>query len=965
MELTPSALSALLRQRRVELGITQAELARRAGLGIRTVRYLEQGQIRRPRTASVRQLLAVLASDGQSAAPTADLWIGVLGPLMIVRDGRTIELGETRPACLLGLLALNPNRPLPLDDVAETLWSGRPPASCAGLVNRYVRQLRRLLGPRLCLVRIGHGGYQLDAEPSQLDMLEFGALAARARSEQTPDAACETYAQALACWRGPVLAGKEQLAWHPAAVALSQQRLSAALAHADVSCRLGRHEQIVTQLEPVRADEPLHEGLHARLMVALAGAGQRPAAIDLFDDLAARLRTELGIEPGPELQAAQLQVLRDEPIPRASDNFLPRTVDDFVGRAAEIEALAARSTVVCALNGMAGVGKTTLAVHIGHRLADRFPDGQLYVDLRTHSAERGPLTAQGALDALLRQLGVDGHRIPEQVDHSAALWRSLLVGRRLLVVLDDVADAAQVRPLLPGGGTECGVVITSRARLTSLEAVRMMALDVLGEHEAVELFTRIVGERRVADCHEGVQELVRLCGLLPLAIRIAAGRLRDRPLWTMEHLLTSLRDEHRRLPALSAGDRSVDAALALSCRHLTDRQRRLFQGLGDFLGVDITADAATAITGHGPAETASLLEGLLDVHLLHQSTLDRYRMHDLVRDHARTIGDADPAIAGRVLDHYIHMAGQAADVLEPTRKRFPASSPPPAHLRGLATTEHALSWFEAERVNLVSLAAGAATHGQHERCWRLVQTLWRYFFIRGHLHDLIETHRTALACTQRLGDTAAEAEIRKSLGLGYWRMGRPAEAIEQHDLALALDRANRDPWDEAKTHNHLGFIHARDGDPARALVHHHRSAELYHQTGDHCGAARAYVGLGDLHYHAGRIDESAAWFRKALALAQEVGDRWSESLARIGLGFTSPPPQARAHLELALELTRATGDRWGESMALTGLGAILAGTDNVAEAINLYRQAVALSQQIGDRWWEQLATAGLAGLQDP
>jgi DNA-binding SARP family transcriptional activator/tetratricopeptide (TPR) repeat protein/DNA-binding XRE family transcriptional regulator len=979
MELSPDALSAVLRQRRGELGITQSELARRAGVSVRALRDLEQGIVRNPRTASVRQLLAALAEPTpQPASPP--LRIGVLGPLAAQRDGTQLALGDTHEATLLGLLALTVNQPLSLAGAAEVVWAGRPPASHAKLLSRYVRQLRESLGPQLRLTA-GRGFFELAADPEQLDLVQFSELAAQARAaveSGDPETAHETYGRALACWRGPVLSGHERLAWHPAAGALSRQRLSVTLAFAELGGLLGRHEQTIAQLEAVRHDEPLHEGLHARLMTALAGTGHRAAALELFDNLAERLRAELGIEPGPEIRAAQLAVLRREtPVPTggssAGHNFLPRDVNDFVGRSAEIDRLAEalRATTgpgVHALNGMAGIGKTALAVHLGHRLAERFPDGQLFVDLHTHSGKHAPLTAQAALDALLRQLGIDGHRIPDQVDQAAALWRSLLVGRDVLVVLDDVADASQVRPLLPGGGADCQFLITSRNRLTSLDAVNAVPLEALTGREAVALFARVAGAGRLAGQDEQVAEVAQLCGFLPLAIRIAAARLRDRPLWTIDYLLSLLRNEHQRLSALSAGDRSVGAALTLSYRHLTPSQQRLFRLLGDFPGVDIAVDAAAAVTDSGVEETASLLEDLVDVHLLHQPALGRYRFHDLIRDHARETGRTELAphrqdATARTYAFYIHVGAMAADLLEPTRKRFPITSARPDHLPRLRDTADALAWFESERLNLAAVVAAAAAHGHHHESWQLTQTLWRYFFIRGHLHLLIETHRTAVACAQNLGDTAAEAEIRKSLGLGYWRLGRPGAAIDEHHRALALDRANDDVWGEAKTHNHLGFIHARDGDHATALDHHQRSAELYERTGDRCGTARALVGLGDLHYHAGRSSEGAAQFRRALRLARAVGDRWGEGLASIGLGFTSAQPDARRHLEHALWLTRETGDRWGESMALTGLGMILADSDAADDAINHYRQAINLTQEIGDQWWERMATAGLTRLR--
>ncbi len=960
--------SALLRRRRGELGITQAELARRAGVSVRAVRYLERGRTRNPRPASIRQLLAAL-EPGPGTPGGATTRVGVLGPLLVETRGERQHPGDARWARLLGLLALQPNRAVAVDDIVDVLWGSRPPRSHLDLIGSAVRRLRGLLHPQLRLPATGRGGYRLEGEPGQFDVLRFEARLDEARAAQAGgdrEGAFRALDAAMACWRGPVLAGHEALHRHSAVAALSRRRLSAALAHADAGIALGWHDEVVAQLETIREDEPMHEGLHARLMVALAGSGRQAAALALFDALHARLATELGIEPGPEIRAAQLHVLRQE-VPAAArlfgtGNYLPRDVDHFVGRVAETVRLTggAGRPAVYGICGMAGVGKTALAVHLGHRFADRFPDGQLFADLHAHGPD-GALAPEAALDSLLRQLGVDGARIPERLDQRAALWRSLLAGRHALVVLDDAAGAAQVRPLLPGGPGSL-VLITSRSRLTSVDVVTTVSLDVLAPAEAAQLLTRVAGPDRTGP-DPAVDEITRLCGYLPLAVRIAAARLRDRPSWTVSHLAGLLRDEHRRLAELSTGDRGVGAAFTLSYRQLTEPQQRLFRLLGDFPGTDVDAGAAAAIAGRELRETERLLEDLVDVHLLSQPALGRYRFHDLIRDHARATGLAGPAAAreeaaSRMSDYYLHVAGRAADVLEPTRKRFRPAGSPPACGPEFDTAAEALAWLEAERGNLAAVAAAAA-RDRPQHCWQLVQTLWRFYFVRGHVDDWLRTHRLALGVVCELGDPIAEAELRKNLGLGHWRSGDFAEAVGQHHRALALDRANDDGWGQAKTHNHLGFIHARGGSHEEALTHHRHAAELYQAAGDRCGEARALVGLGDLHYHAGRRAESAADFRRGLDLAQEVGDRWGEALAAIGLGFTAAPRDARGHLEHGLAYARAAGDRWGEGMALTGLGRLHHAGGDATEAANCLRQAVTLTQEVGDRWWERMATTAL------
>lgn len=310
------AFPALLRRRRAELGITQAELARRAGVSVRAVRNLEQGQTRNPRKASVRQLIAAL-KPGPGTPDGATTRVGVLGPLLVEAQGEQQHLGDTRWARLLGLLALQPNRPVAVDDIVDVLWGSRPPRSHLDLIGSAVRRLRALLHPQLRLVATGRGGYRLEGAPEQLDVLRFDALLSEAKAASDREGVFRALDGAMACWRGPVLAGHDALRHHAIVAALSRRRLSAALAHADAGIALGRHDEVVAQLENVRDDEPMHEGLHTRLMLALAGSGRQAAALALFDDLHTRLATELGIEPGPEVRAAQLHVLRQE-VPAAA-----------------------------------------------------------------------------------------------------------------------------------------------------------------------------------------------------------------------------------------------------------------------------------------------------------------------------------------------------------------------------------------------------------------------------------------------------------------------------------------------------------------------------------------------------------------------------------------------------------------------------------------------------------------------
>ena len=959
-----------LRSRRQAAGLTQRELADRAGMSVRAVRYLESGRTRAPRSASLRQLEQALDAAVEPAAPAATV-IGVLGPLSLRVGGEPVEVGGAKIAALLGLLALQPHSTVSRDEIVDVLWGEQPPASHAHLVHTYVGRLRRLLGPAPGprLIAGTRGGYLLTANEDQLDLLKFAALsdrAAEAAAAGDRERAGSLYDQSLACWRGSLLAGVDQrLRQHPAAVALAARRVSLSLAYADIALARGEYAEVAARLRPLLADETLHEGLQARMMLALAGSGQQVAALGRFDELRSALKQELGVEPGRELREAHLKVLRGQVSarPPGERNCLPRDLPDFTGRYGECRELlgAPPAGVVTAIDGMAGVGKTTLAVHLAHELAPHYPDGQLFLDLRAHSAGQEPVSARDALESLLRQFGVEGERIPKSVNDCASLWRSLAAERRLLVVLDNVADAAQLRPLLPNGRWSW-TVVTSRGRLPSLEGVHRLSLDVLPHDEAAELFAQVLG-RPVTGEADAVAEVLRLCGFLPLAVRIAGAKARAHPSWTVAHLAGRLRDEHRRLAELRVGDRSVEAAFALSYDLLGAPEQRMFRLLGECPGTGFDAYAAAALAGLPLAEAEDLLDQLLDAHLLLEPVPGRFRFHDLLLQHARKAARRDEddnarqQAQDRVTGYYLHAAAQAADLLEPTRRRWDPGVGP-VDLPRFAGQPEAVGWLTLEHENLVAVIAAASARDSWAHCWQLAQCLWRFFFVRGHLQDWIHTHRLALAATLRHGDVLARAETHKNLGLAHWRRADFTEALEHHHRALELDEEAGDVWGQAKTHNHLGFIHARMGRHIEAVHHQRQAVTLYHQTADDCGRARAQLGLGIAYYHAGDIETACYWLDLALALTRQAEDHWGQGLALIGYGFALEE-KGRPLLEQALGLTHAIGDRWSECLALTGLGICdhLAGA--TGPALDRLGQAVTIARESGDRWGLRLALSAL------
>jgi DNA-binding SARP family transcriptional activator/DNA-binding XRE family transcriptional regulator len=541
-------LGTALRAHRTRTSLTQQELAELAGVSVRTVRQIERGHVQQPRTASVRQLAAILglAAEGEQVA-AGSLRVDVLGPLTVHLGQDVVPLASAQQRCVLGLLALHPNQVVTTEDLVDVLWGHRPPATYRQLLHNLVSRLRKVLRTDH-VVTTRRAGYLLEIDSGRLDLLRFTELAARAGALGDAENAMEAFGRALGCWRAPVLAGlPERLQSHPTAVAVTQRRLSVALAYADLAIERGAHEQAATELRTLVHHEPLHEGLHARLMLALAGTGDQAGALALFSNLRDRLADELAVVPSDELRAAHLRVVRGEvpgvsrmrrprhPVPAE----LPDEVTGFSGRTTDLTRLdtvlshlfvAEREhsmPLVAAIHGTAGMGKTALAVHWGHRARAHFPDGQLFVNLRGFDAVQAPAEPGQVLGRFLRCLGVEPELIPRDPAERAACFRSTVAGRRMLVVLDNAADTEQVRPLLPGTSS-CVVLVTSRKRLDGL-AAHDVPVDTLRPSEAMALFENVVGRHRVAAEVTAAAELAQLCGYLPLALRLAASQLLLRP----------------------------------------------------------------------------------------------------------------------------------------------------------------------------------------------------------------------------------------------------------------------------------------------------------------------------------------------------------------------------------------------------------------------------------------------------
>ncbi|MGH3388521.1 MAG: ATP-binding protein [Actinomadura sp.] len=656
---------------------------------------------------------------------------------------------------------------------------------------------------------------------------------------------------------------------------------------------------------------------------------------------------------------------------------LPLDVLGFSGREVQLaeldrfQALAgeqASAVVISAIDGMAGVGKTALAVHAGHRLADRYPDGQLFVDLHGYTPDVPPVESATGLEQMLRSLGVQGERVPETVEERAALLRTRLAGKRVLVVLDNAATDTQVRPLLPGT-PGCLVLVTSRTRLTGLDDAIPLSLDVLPAGDAVALFVRTVGEHRRTDADAGVvAEIVQLCGRLPLAIRIAAARLRHRPTWTPHHLAELLRDERSRLGELHAGQLSVTTALGVSYTQLTTEQRRVFRLLSLHPGSDIEPYVTAALAGITAPAARRLLEELLDVHLLIQSVPGRYTFHDLVRAYAteRTrAGDSEAdrrAALTRLLDHYAYAAAIAMDAVHAyetdQRPRPPEPRTPVPDLGDPAAAE---AWLDAELPNLLATARTAGRAPDY--VVHLSATLHRHLSTRARYTDAQNLHQLAHGLARTTGNRTGELNALNGLGEVHLVQDRYEQAGDHYGRALEIAHDIGDRVGAVVALNGLSVAVAMRGRYEQALDHLGQALEIAHDTGDRTGEVDALNGFGQARFTQARYEQAADHHGRALEIARSIRYRHGERVALFGLGCADAMrgrhEQAIDYLGRALEIAYTTGHRHGESDVLAGFGFFHLVRGQHERAADYFGQMLEIARTIGNPTGEAVALNGL------
>ncbi|CCH21760.1 AfsR/SARP family transcriptional regulator [Micromonospora lupini] len=897
---------------------------------------------------------------------------GILGPLRVGGGGSTVTAGRDR--IVLAMLLLRAGRLVPVEELVDAVWEDRPPATARAQLQTCVSRLRRRLGelglaPETIVT--DPAGYGVRTGPSDLDAQVFvrGVEAARAAAAAGRLVDARTgYRDALALWRGPALGGIPSRSVRRRAQALDEQRLTTLEECVDVELRLGRGAELIDELAESVDQHPLRERLRAQLMLALSSVGRQADALAVYREGRRSYADELGIEPGVELQELHQRVLAGdlalagrEARPIAPVRSLPRAIGDFTGRQQTLARLVKdveAGARIQLIDGMAGSGKTTLAVHVATALADDYPDAQLYIDLHGHS-ERTPLTPAAAVATLLRQLGVPAERVPTNQDDRLALWRTELAGRRALLVLDNAATADQVTPLLPNG-SHCLILITSRRRLVGVDEGRPSSLPVLDTDEGVELLGHVVGVDRVAAEPEAAAEVVRRCGHLPLAIRLAGARLAHRPRWRIADLAERLSTRPDPLAEFEAGDRSVGRAFALSYAQVSPVAQRAFRLLGLHPGVRFDNAVAAVLAELTLPDAQDLLDELVDAHLVEEAEPGRYRLHDLVREYARTLV-AEPERAGerrnaieRLLDHHLHVATAIARKRELTSaySLIVVAAPIRADLVTIVA-EQGRGWLDENLALWTALVRLAETEGFLQQCWQLARACWHAQFESGRLDELIETHSAGLRAAEELGDDRAVATMLNYLASAHHRLGNFSESTQVMERSLEIFRRLGLRREYRNTLGNLGTSYAARFEFRRARECYDGARALATRMRDKESLANELNNLSMTLLLWGRTDEALRTARRHLGIAREVGGvrRIGSALGHLGMirhrmGDVGP---ARRLLRVALRIKRQVGARFGEGEVLNEIGMMEREAGRPERAADLHRAALVAMTEVGDR----------------
>ncbi|MGW1027434.1 BTAD domain-containing putative transcriptional regulator [Streptomyces sp. NPDC002577] len=908
-----------------------------------------------------------------------DLRFSVLGPVRAWRGGEPLPTGSPQQRALLAALLLRDGRTATAPELIDALWGDEPPSQALAAVRTYASRLRKILDPGVLLSE--SGGYAIRTGGQALDLSLAEELSADAEKARNAGDLCRARAlinKALGLWDGEPLANVPGPYAETQRTRLEEWRLQLVESRLDMDLEQGCHAEAVSELTALTAAHPLRERLRELLMLALYRSGRQAEALAVYADTRRLLADELGVDPRPGLRELQQRILQADPAlaepsapapePAAGPvrpAQLPATVPDFTGRASFVSELSevlssaeGRVMAVSALAGIGGVGKTTLAVHVAHTARGSFPDGQLYVDLQ--GAGPRPAEPETVLGAFLRALGTTDSAIPDSLEERSALYRSVLDGRRVLVLLDNARDAAQVRPLLPG--TEgCAALVTSRVRMVDLAGAHLVDLDVMSPEEALQLFTKVVGEERVAAEREAALDVVAACGFLPLAIRIAASRLASRRTWTVSVLAAKLADERRRLDELQAGDLAVKATFELGYGQLEPTQARAFRLLGLADGPDISLAAAAAVLDLPVEDTEDLMESLVDTSLLESAAPGRYRYHDLVRLYARACAERDEqppsereAAMSRLLDFYLATAAGVYAIERPgdrlvdhlERTEYP----------GLAFKDRheAQDWLYAEANCLLAcVSQSASAHGLR----RAVDLLWaaKDLAESGANSRQYETVAVAIRrIAQSVSDTQAEARARTALTDAHLAAGRFDQAEEESRHATALAETLEDAALNAWAPNHRGVIAVYNNRHAEGATYLQKAIDSFRSDGNLAGEASALCNLSRSHLAMGRTASAIELAKQGVDLYDELGHLLRGANGRYALGLALAQSgqinEATARLQEALVVFHDSRQRLWEGMTLFRLAEVDLTAQRPAQAAASAESALTILRGIGGEW---------------
>jgi DNA-binding SARP family transcriptional activator len=976
-----------------------------------------------------------------SAGADVEIEFSILGPPELRPAGRDPVTVSPQLWCVLVSLLVAPNVAVTAEALIDRLWGQQPPSKARTTIRSYVWRIDRILATaqadaaqadavpgdaaRDATTRVSRRahGYALETDPHAVDLYRFRSLKWRAdalaESGEVREAA-ELLREAEAIWRGRALAGLPGDWIGRQRESLEEEHRAATFRRIELDLALGRHAALLPELAALVDEHPLNEDLTVHWMKALFRAGRQAEALRAYRETRTRL-AQLGIEPGPELAELHQRILRHDPelaiTPAyrradrvAQPDTLPADIADFTGRAEEMRLLTGQADsagrpMLWVIEGTGGVGKTVLSVHAGHQMAQRYPDAQLLLNFRAHDQYREPLNPADALRELLTMLDVPAMRIPAAPRARASLWRTELACRRAVLIFDDVTGPEQIRPLLPEHG-DCLVIVTARQSHAGWGNARTLALRVLPEDDAMALFTQIAGPA-VGDDPEQVAKVSRLCGSLPLAIRLAASRVRSGAVANLPDLADELSESAASHGLSSEVSQQVQASFDLSYRRLTEGERRFFRYLGTSPCLDLTPHSAASLADVTVTQSRAALSGLAGHHLIEEISLGRYGFHDLLRAFAAA-RSADEDLAkdvrygiGRQADYYLRAVTHASQV---RRGHRAADDGAPSEMPFVGTPDAAATWLEAEWGNALRVAEQCARHEFKRRCADLVHALGQFLEANGHWDDALAAHLMAAQACRDLDDLPGVARSSLDLSLIYLRTGRADAALQQAVEAAGVFGACGDNRGRAAALNRIGVINRNTARFRDALAYHQEALDIYRAADDSRGVARTLVCTGIALCCLGRIQEGMHSLGQALEIYRESNDLNGQAAALNNMGAVQHLQgyhrdaiqcyQAsrdifcqiggRQNLALAdqnlarmqqykgdyesaiviyrrvLSTYRSLGDPQHQAYALADIGSVYRCTNHFNEALGHYEQAVSMAEEAGDRFACVEALCGMA-----